>query len=221
MARAAILALACGLACASTVGAADAWTGEAEAALVTDYRWRGLSLSEESPSLQLEATAWLENGAWASGGVNAVSEALGDTEIGLGVGYDANFATLDWSIGATGYIYPDGEELDYAELEASVRKDLGPVSLSAGLEYVPEQTHYAEPDTYVWVGFGLQISRLHLHAQIGHDNGLIEADRSTTDYSLGVGLAFGRYGADLTFVESEAAESAWLLRLSRSFSTSR
>jgi uncharacterized protein (TIGR02001 family) len=192
---------------------ADAFSIEAEAAIVSDYRWRGLSLSDEDPSLQLEAAGAFDNGAWMWAGLNTVSEDYGDIEIGLGLGYDATFAALDWSLGVIGYLYPDADDLDYFEIDLSASKTLGMLSLSGGVEYAPEQDNYETDNPYFWLGADARFGRFNLHSHVGQDNDLIDPAGATLDYSIGASVAIEHWSADLSFVESEADDSIWVLRL--------
>ncbi len=205
------------LACSLAATPAYAFSGESTLSIVSDYRWRGLSYSDEDPSLQVEATGWFESGAWLWGGLNTVSDDLGGAEIGLGAGYDASFATLDWSFGVIGYTYPDADDYDYFEMDISAAKGFGPFSFSAGVEYAPAQDNYDRANTYTWIGFDLQLARWNVHAHAGNDDDLIEPGGHTTDYSIGVGRAFAHFAADLSFVEAESDDSTWVLRLSHTF----
>lgn len=196
---------------------AHAFDLEAQAAIVSDYRWRGVSLSDEQASLQLEGSVSFNNGAWLWASANSISDVYGDAELGIGAGYDATFATLDWSLGVTAYVYPGADDLDYAELNASAGRSIGPMTVSGGLDYVPAQDNVDAESHYAWLGLAAEVGHVQLHGHIGYDDGFVRIGEQTLDYSLGASLAAGPWGADLSFVDSEAEDEAWVLRLSRTF----
>ena len=120
--------------------------GEAKA--VSDYRYRGISRSDEDPALQASVTvqgdSGLYAGAWGStlGGIDDVTTGdIGDVELDVYAGYGTNLG-LGTSVdaGVLYYYFPDGEgETDYFEPYASVSQQLGPVQATAGAKYAWEQ----------------------------------------------------------------------------------
>ncbi len=186
-----------------------AFETEARIGVVSDYRWRGQSLSDENPSLQIEATASHASGLWLWGGVNTVSGDLGGSEWSAAFGYDRTLLGVDWSAGATRYFYPGEADIDYTELAFSGARAFGPVSLTAGVEYAPEQDNYDESDTYLFVGFeAAGPHEITMHGHIGQDDGIMALTPHAIDYSLGATRGFGRFELDLTYVEAEGADSA-------------
>jgi uncharacterized protein (TIGR02001 family) len=186
---------------------------EGEIAVLSDYRWRGVSLSDEGPSLQVEATASYDNGAWLWGGVNSVGADYGGSEISLGAGYTRELSGAEWTIGVTRYLYRGEAALDYTELALSAAKGFGPVSLSAGTEYVPEQNNYAD-DLYLWLACEITLPRdARLYAQVGHDDGRMAPAPYAVDVTLGAAIAVSAMTFDLSYVEVDTVAPAWVLRL--------
>jgi uncharacterized protein (TIGR02001 family) len=218
-------ALLAGMACVSAqlvladkVRAEDAWDVEGSLALVSDYRWRGVSLSDEDPSLQAEATLSHEGGLWLWGGANSVSDENGDAELGLGAGWSTAFAGLDWSFGAIQYFYTGQDDLDYLELDLETARTFGAWTLAGGIEYIPPQRNYGE-DFYPWASaeraFGEHVA---LHGQIGLDDGsMASADDQTTDYSAGLSATFGAASLDLSYVEAVDVDNAIVARIGYGF----
>jgi uncharacterized protein (TIGR02001 family) len=114
------------------------------ATLTSDYRFRGVSQSDEGMAVQGGLTISHESGfyvgAWGSnlsgwgtfGGANMELDLYAGVKFGVGEG------TLD--TGVTWYMYPSGaDETDFAELYAKLSGTVGPVSLTAGLFYAPKQ----------------------------------------------------------------------------------
>jgi uncharacterized protein (TIGR02001 family) len=113
-------------------------------ALVSDYRFRGVSQSDEELAVQgglsVTHSSGLYVGTWASnlsgwgtfGGSNTELDLFGGFKLPVGGG------TLD--VGLTWYMYPGGaSETDFAEPYAKLSGTLGPVSLLAGVAYAPKQ----------------------------------------------------------------------------------
>ncbi len=114
-------------------------------AVVSDYRFRGVSQSDEEIAVQGGITISHESGfyvgTWGSnlagwgtfGGANLELDLIGGFKTKLGEG-----ATLD--VGLTWYFYPGGADLtDFAEPYVKLGGTLGPASLTAGVAYAPKQ----------------------------------------------------------------------------------
>lgn len=114
-------------------------------ALVSDYRFRGVSQSDEELAVQGGLTVSHESGlyvaTWASnlsgwgtfGGSNTELDLIGGfkTEVASGVSVD---------VGLTWYMYPGGaSETDFAEPYVKVSGSYGPVSMLVGVAYAPPQ----------------------------------------------------------------------------------
>jgi len=114
------------------------------ATLTSDYRFRGVSQSDEGMAVQGGITISHESGlyvgAWGSnlagwgtfGGANMELDLIAGFKFPVGEG------TLD--AGLTWYMYPSGADTtDFAELYAKLSGSLGPVGLTAGVAYAPQQ----------------------------------------------------------------------------------
>jgi Bacterial protein of unknown function (Gcw_chp) len=114
-------------------------------ALVSDYRFRGVSQTDEEIAIQGGLTVTHESGlyvaTWASnlagwgtfGGSNTELDLVGGfkTEVASGVSVD---------VGLTWYMYPGGaSKTDFAEPYVKVSGTFGPVSLLGGVAYAPPQ----------------------------------------------------------------------------------
>lgn len=113
-------------------------------ALVSDYRFRGVSQSDEEMAIQGGFTVAHESGVyvgtWASnlsgwgtfGGSNMELDIFGGYKLPVGGG------TLD--VGLTWYMYPGGsDKTDFAEPYIKLSGTAGPVNLLAGVAYAPKQ----------------------------------------------------------------------------------
>lgn len=132
---------------AQTMGQEDdtpAITISGAATLTSDYRFRGVSQSDEGMAVQGGITISHESGfyvgAWGSnlagwgtfGGANMELDLIAGFKLPVGEG------TLD--AGLTWYMYPSGADTtDFAELYAKLSGTVGPVGLTATVAYAPQQ----------------------------------------------------------------------------------
>lgn len=114
------------------------------ATLASDYRFRGVSQSDEGFAVQggftISHESGLYAGAWGSnlagwgtfGGANMELDLYAGFKLPVGEG------TID--AGLTWYMYPSGADTtDFAELYAKLSGTLGPVGLTAAVAYAPSQ----------------------------------------------------------------------------------
>ncbi len=114
------------------------------ATLTSDYRFRGVSQSDEGMAVQGGITVSHESGfyvgAWGSnlagwgtfGGANMELDLIAGYKFGIGEG------TLD--TGLVWYMYPSGADTtDFAELYAKLSGSVGGLGLTAGVAYAPKQ----------------------------------------------------------------------------------
>ncbi|MBW6523561.1 TorF family putative porin [Sphingomonas sp. RHCKR47] len=120
-------------------------TVSGSAAIVSDYRFRGVSQSDRQMAVQGGITvshdSGLYVGTWGSnlagwgtfGGANMELDLIGGYKAKL-----ADNATLD--VGLTWYVYPGGaDKTDFAEPYAKLTGTAGPATLTAGVAYAPKQ----------------------------------------------------------------------------------
>jgi len=113
-------------------------------ALVSDYRFRGVSQTDKEMAVQGGLTvshrSGLYAGVWASnlagwgtfGGSNMELDLIGGYKLPVGGG------ALD--VGLTWYMYPGGaSKTDFAEPYAKLSGTIGPATLLAGVAYAPAQ----------------------------------------------------------------------------------
>ncbi len=194
--------------------AEPAWSVEAEIGAVTDYRFRGVSLSENDPAVQGGVTAWhaasgLYGSVWLSTiapyGLDEDGEGA-EVEVTLGIGWSGEALGYVFDVGVEAYRYPGGEDVDYVEFPLSAERAIGPVTLSAGVSWAPEQDALGDEDnTYVWTGvdyapYGWPVS---LRAGVGHEDGGF-APNGKTDWSAGVRAPVGALTLGLDWVDSDA-----------------
>lgn len=122
-----------------------ALTVSGSATIASDYRFRGVSQSDQEMAVQGGVTIAHESGlyvgTWASNLAGWGTFGGANMELDLIGGYKAkltNNATLD--VGLTWYMYPGGaDKTDFAEPYAKLTGTAGPATLTAGVAYAPKQ----------------------------------------------------------------------------------
>ncbi|WP_375271893.1 TorF family putative porin [Sphingomonas sp.] len=113
--------------------------------LVSDYRFRGVSQSDEQLAIQGGLTIAHESGVyigtWGSNLAGWGTFGGANMELDLIAGYKTTLSEgVALDVGATWYMYPGGfNNTDFIEPYAKVSGTIGPVSLLAGVAYAPKQ----------------------------------------------------------------------------------
>ncbi|WP_404338323.1 TorF family putative porin [Sphingomonas sp. MMS12-HWE2-04] len=124
---------------------APAITVTGSATIASDYRFRGVSQTNNEMAVQggitLSHDSGLYLGTWASNLAGWGTFGGANMELDLIAGYKralGDHAAID--VGVTWYVYPGGaDKTDFAEPYAKLSGSAGPVSLLAGVAYAPKQ----------------------------------------------------------------------------------
>jgi len=113
-------------------------------ALVSDYRFRGVSQSDEEMAIQGGITVSHESGAyagtWASNLAGWGMFGGSNMELDLFGGYKADLGGATLDVGVTWYMYPGGSDItDFAEPYVKLSSTVGPVNILGGVAYAPKQ----------------------------------------------------------------------------------
>lgn len=112
--------------------------------VVTDYRFRGVSQSDNKAAIQGGFTATHEGGLyagiWASNLAGWGQFGGANMELDLIGGLKKSFGAITLDVGNTWYMYPGGsDKTDFAEPYVKLSTTYGPVNLLAGIAYAPPQ----------------------------------------------------------------------------------
>ncbi len=168
---------------------------------VTDYRFRGLSLSAGDfavqGSINVNHSSGFYVGTWASSLEQDLLDVYGSAEIDLYAGWTGEVTSgLTADVGLTYYAYPNGTFGDgnYFEPYASLSTTMGPVSAKVGAAYAWEQDSLGGDDNiYVYTDLGVSIpdAPVALSAHLGYADGaqspkfLTGGTGGGFDYSVG------------------------------------
>jgi uncharacterized protein (TIGR02001 family) len=225
---------------AGVANADDAWSTSANTALTTDYKFRGISQSDESAALQggfdLNHESGFYVGAWASSVDFDTNGPCcdGSLELDYYLGYGSGIGDTEFSydVGVMAYTYPgdNGQDGDYNEIYGSIAwRDL-----TVGAVYSDD--YYAETDefTYLYAKYSYGLPwELSLDLHVGYnmleeDGGFLATDEDAyTDYSvsvsrdfMGLNFAVAYVGTDLDdedVFDTDWGDGAFIGTLSASF----
>jgi uncharacterized protein (TIGR02001 family) len=136
------LALACAAALAApgSACARDASDGvSGSAALVSDYRFRGLSLSDRQPALQ--GGIEVEQGGWFGGSWGSTLARDGDSSVELNAyaGRRGKIGSMRYSLTAYAYLAGGKAQPEYLELQGELVHPIGRGEIGLELSYAPSQ----------------------------------------------------------------------------------
>lgn len=219
MALAATLLLAATPALAEDEAAAPApdFTVTGAVTGVSEYRFRGVSLSDEDPALQgtinLNHSSGFYVGTWASSLAGFGDFGGSHVEVDLYAGYGTEIAPgVKVDAGVLYYWYPgvDGFDTDFFEPYASITGSIGPVTVKAGGAFAPSQNAIGdESNLYLYVdpSVGIPGTPITLKAHLGHSSGdsiLTLGDDKYWDWSIGADVKlFGPLTASVSYVDTD------------------
>ena len=169
-------------------------------AMVSDYRFRGLSLSGGDPAIQgtinVNHSSGFYVGAWGSSLED--SAVYGSMELDVYAGWTGSVGggvTAD--VGLLYYVYPNGTVGDANVFEpyASVSKTFGPATAKVGVAYSWKQDSLGGQDNvyvYTDLGVGVPNTPVTVNAHLGYTDGALSPKLLTLtstdggfDYSVG------------------------------------
>jgi len=172
------------------------------ATVVSDYRFRGVSLSGGDPAIQGTVTVSHDSGVyvgtWASSIDDGGTDVFGDAEVDLYGGWSGSVAEgIGLDVGVLYYAYPGdakGVHSEYFEPYATVSGQLGPVQAKLGVNYAWDQKALAGDNLYLHteLSSGIPTTPVTLSAHLGYTDGSLAptllagpSDDTALDWSLG------------------------------------
>ncbi len=168
----------------------------ANVALVSEYKFRGVGLSDGDIAIQggvdVGLPAGFYVGTWASS-IDEDTVGFGHTELDIYGGWAGEFGNITTDVGVITYIYPNAGagNFDYVEFYGSVGAAFGPATITVGTAYAPEQNSLGGTDNfylYSDVGVGIPGTPVSVAAHLGYTDGFLTFtdDSKAFDYSLGL-----------------------------------
>ena len=171
--------------------------------VVSDYRFRGVSLSDKDfavqPTITISHESGLYVGAWAS---NIANNPGDDVELDIYAGF-AGGDTVTYDIGATYYVYPGFSSANYIEFIGKTGTTVGPVTLGGILAYAPSQDGTGNQDN-LYVGGTASVAipntPLTLNSSLGLEDGAFGDNK--LDWSLGVSASVAGFTLGASYVDT-------------------
>ena len=175
-------------------------------AVVSDYRFRGVSLSDKDfavqPYLTLTHESGIYGGVWAS---NVAENSGDDLEIDLYAGFAGGDA-VTYDIGATYYVYPGVSSFNYVEFTGKLGTTVGPATIGGQVSYVPSQDNTGNNDNiYVAsnLAIGIPNTPVTLTGSVGLEDGAFSVSGSKLDWSLGATAAVYGFTLGVVYVDTD------------------
>jgi uncharacterized protein (TIGR02001 family) len=174
-------------------------------AVVSDYRFRGVSLSDKDFAVQPYLTVKHESGLYAGvWGSNLAENAGDDVEVDLYAGF-AGGEEITYDIGATYYLYPGVSSFNYLELTGKVGSTVGPATVGLQLSYVPSQDNTGNSDN-VYFGTNAAIAipntPVSVVGSMGIEDGAFTAGDEKVDWSLGLTANVSGFTIGASYVDT-------------------
>lgn len=163
-------------------------------AAVSDYRFRGLSLSGKDPAIQPQISVNHKSGLYLTAWGSNISDNGGDDiEIDLTAGIARDVGALSLNASAVYYVYPGASGDNYIEFIGSVGTAVGAGDVTMTFAYAPSQGNLDNQDNvYVAIGASHPLTeKLSINGSFGIEDGAFGDNKK--DWSLGADLDVG-YG---------------------------
>lgn len=176
----------------------------ANAAIVSEYRFRGLSLSDHDPAIQggfdVAHDSGFYIGTWGSS-----IEPYGGSEFELDIyaGYATELGGISTDIGILAYTYPGSSDTHYIELYGSVGSSFENISWTLGGAYVWDQDNVGSQDNiYLYLDMGMPLgdTPLSLAGHIAYEDGAFGDDK--WDWNIGLAYAFKQFELSVSYVDT-------------------
>jgi uncharacterized protein (TIGR02001 family) len=171
--------------------------------VVSDYRFRGVSLSDKDFAVQPTLTITHESGLYAGfWGSNVADNGGDDVEIDLYAGFGGGEA-VTYDIGATYYLYPGASDINYVEFIGKVGTTVGPAEIGATVAYAPNQNNIGDEDNFYIgsnLGVGIPTTPITLVATLGLEDGAFGDNK--IDWSLGATAEVKGFTVGASYVDT-------------------
>ena len=189
----------------------------------SDFRFRGVSLSDKGPVLQPEVTISHSSGVYLDFWGSNIAEYNGArTEVDISLGYETELGAASIDIGITASLYPGGTDTDFIELYALAEVNAGPGTIQLQAYYAPSQANIGGADN-VYVGIAGRVpvsaTSITFHGSFGIEDGAFgDAKR---DWMIGASARLLGFDLCVRYVDSARTDHDPLARASAVFLLSR
>ncbi len=191
----------------------------ANAALTSDYIFRGISQSDEGPAIQggfdytyndeQDGFPGFYAGIWASNvDFNDGDEASVELDVYAGLQGTIDQLGSDWKLGGIYYAYPGADDdlnYDFWEVAGSLTHDFGPLILSGAINYSPE--YFGETGDAWYFSYAASVPLPYdftFNAHLGYQD--IEDGVDYYDWSAGLGYSWNGFNFAVNYIDTDLDE---------------
>ncbi|MDG2511108.1 TorF family putative porin [Sphingobium yanoikuyae] len=196
---------------------APAVTVTGNAAVVSDYRFRGISQTNKKIALQGGITVTHESGFYVSTWGSSIDEYVAngsDQELDLIGGYSTTVGGATIDVGVLYYYYPGnaGANTDFVEPYASIKGTFGPATAKLTANYAPKAKALTvgngkEDNLYLAgdVSASIPNTPLGVSAHLGHSFGpsYLTIGKEYTDWNIGATYTWGHLTFGVSYVDTD------------------
>lgn len=182
--------------------ASNGWTNQASLTITSDYLFRGVSQTSNSPAVQGSLGIVNDSGVYASVWASSIDFANG-LELDPSVGFANTVGAISYDLGVVHYGYPGftEEDLPFTEVYGSASWK----GVSAGVAWTSDYYGGNGKSLYSHVGYGTELYGISLAAGVGQtqfdEQGMSAAD-GYVDFHVNVGKAFAGLQWQLSYAGS-------------------
>jgi uncharacterized protein (TIGR02001 family) len=184
------------------------------ATVVSDYRFRGFSQSNEEAAIQGTFTIAHESGLYLGTWGSSIGFANG-TEIDVYAGYATEITSgVTADIGATLYLYPGTTDTTVIEPYLALTGTVGPVKAKVGVAYAPGGQNaladFSGIYGYTDLAAAIPSTPLTLKGHVGYsesDSFLGGFDGNVFDYSVGIDVTWKVLTLGVSYVNTDAPKT--------------
>ncbi len=189
---------------------------EGNAAVSSNYIWRGMTQTDDKAAVSGGLDVASETGLYAGTWVSNID--FGDAasyELDLYAGYSGEAGALSYDIGYIAYLYPDAGAADYDFSEAYISFGLGGGSVTYSYQVADSADSYANDTNYLSVDYEVGLPQ-EFSAAFHYGYYDIEDADEQTDY----GLTISKADFSLAFIGTEDAPADDDMKVVLSYSQS-
>ncbi|WP_150290072.1 TorF family putative porin [Sphingobium estronivorans] len=194
-------------------------TVSGNAAVVTDYRFRGISQTDKRFALQGGITVTHSSGFYVSTWGSSIDDYVAngsDQELDLIAGYSKTIGAATVDVGVLYYYYPGshGANTDFVEPYASIKGTFGPATAKLTANYAPKSRALSvdggltrEDNLYIAGDLSTSIPNtpLGVSAHLGHSFGpsYLTIGKEYTDWNIGATYSWSHLTFGVSYVDTD------------------
>lgn len=196
--------------------------------LVSDYRGRGVSFSDQEAAIQ-GGVDWAGDSGWSFGvWASSFPEKVdADAEIDVYAAKSFQIGPGELAIGAGAFLFPGADDWDFAELQASFSMPIGPVDATLAVNYAWQQENLAdEDDLYISASAATPVGSflgapLTLGVSFGREEGFFAVEGPKLDWSVALTFEVQEVELAISYVDTnlnaDIGEGGWVFSVGRTF----